>query len=282
MSPNTPKPSIILYDYPFAPHAQRVRNFLNTLNLPYRSCTQPFFIPRQDLLDLGITYRRVPVCILGKDVYCDGRGFVDALLEVYADEASAAFNAAQNSSKKLVRAADEKAWETFGYRTFWLCLPLVPPNLNDAKLQNDRSSLFSIFSHPDYAALRPSALAEFRAMLDVIENEFLGDGRRFVKGGDKVGIEDLHAMWMVKWALQTMGVDQEPGFGKKDWPRVYRWIESVVKNEGEDPDSVKIGKEEAQRTVLGAEYAVGSIGVDGSDPTGFKEGQRVSVGCSDE
>jgi glutathione S-transferase len=266
------KPEIILYDYQFAPNAQKARNLLHHLNLPYRSVPQPFFIPRNDILDLGITYRRVPVCCIGKDVYPDNRTFLDAILNMFPDEAK--------NAGLLPRPCDESAFEMFGYRTFWICLPLVPKELNSKQLQEDRMSLFKVFAAENYEELRPSALAEFRAVLDDVENEFLGDGRRFV-GGERLSVSDLHAMWMIKWALQTIGVDKEPGFGKEDWPRVYAWIDGVKKHD-EAGEAESVSHDDAKRVLLSSEHAAKEVVVDSKDPTGLKKGQRVSVGSSDE
>ena len=265
------KPEIILYDYQFAPNAQKARNLLHHLSLPYKTVPQPFVIPRPNLLDLGITYRRIPVCFIGKDVYCDNRVFLDAILSTFPDE-----------SKQLLksRGSDESAWEMWGYRTFWICLSLVPAELVSKDLVEDRSSLFAVFGHEDFGEMRPSALAEFRCVLDVVENEFLGDGRTFL-GGEELGVRDLHAVWMIKWALQTIGVDKEPGFGREDWPRVYRWIDGLKKHD-ESGEAESLEPDEAKKRLLGSEYAVGDLGVDERDPTGLKAGQWVSVGASDE
>ena len=303
------KPEIILYDYTFAPNAQKARNLLHHLNLPYTSVTQPFFIPRSDLHDLGITYRRVPVCCIGRDIFCDNRVFLDAIFEAFPEE---------SEKLQMTRSRDESAWEMWGYRSFWICLALVPNDLNSKQLQEDRASLFSVFSAEKYEELRPSALAELRTLLDVLENEVLGDDRRFI-GGEELGVNDLQAMWMIKvrvseprdgplenlgrcldswrlgrllncpfsllttpqWALQTIGVDKEPGFGEEDWPRVYRWIQGLRRHD-ESGEPEKLEHDEAKRRLLGGQYAVKEIGVDETDPTGFKAGQRVSVGCSDE
>lgn len=255
----------------FAPNAQKARNLLNHVGLPYRSVTQPFFIPRDDLHDLGITYRRVPVCCIGKDVFCDNRVFMDAVFEAFPDE---------SGQLQKTRGRDESAWEMWGYRTFWACLALVPKDLNSKQLQQDRSSLFSVFGQENYEELRPSALAEFRRLMDIVENEFLGDGRKFV-GGEELGVADLHAMWMMKWALQTMGVSDEEGLGKEDFPRVYQWIAGIPKHDEEGAPET-LSHDEAKRRLLAAEYAVKEIDIDERDPTRLKAGQQVSVGNSDE
>ena len=59
---------IILFDYQYAPNAQRARNLLNITGIPYTICEQPFVQPRPIIQDLGITYRRIPVNAIGKDV----------------------------------------------------------------------------------------------------------------------------------------------------------------------------------------------------------------------
>ena len=64
-------PEIITFDYQYAPNAQRARNLLNLTGIPYTICEQPFGQPRPILKNLGITYRRVPVNAIGKDVYVD-------------------------------------------------------------------------------------------------------------------------------------------------------------------------------------------------------------------
>ena len=109
---------------------------------------------------------------------------------------------------------------------------------------------------------------------------FWAMGRRFVNG-EELTLADLHSMWMIKWALQTLGVDKEPGMGKEDFPRVWRWIEGLKKHD-EAGDAPQVSKEEAMKTLLSGQHAQKDIGVDGTDPTGLKEGQQVTVGTSDE
>lgn len=60
-------------------------------------------------------------------------------------------------------------------------------------------------------------------MLTTAETEFLTDEGPFIGGKSDCGLADIHAIWIVKWLLQTLEIAQEPGFGKKDLPRVYRW-----------------------------------------------------------
>jgi len=74
-----PTQPIIAWDYLFAPNAQKSRLYLYTTNTPFSICEQPFALPRPNLTDLGITYRRVPVLSIGKDVFPDNASFLEAM-----------------------------------------------------------------------------------------------------------------------------------------------------------------------------------------------------------
>lgn len=132
---------------------------------------------------------------------------------------------------------------------------------------------------PDYAELRPSALAEFRHFLDVVENDFLANSPWI--GGTKCSIADLHASWMIKMVLQSLQVEKEAGFSKMDFPKVHAWINELPLYTPEN-DAAKISPEEAKQKIFGAGYPARDIGIDTSDPTGLEAGTMVSVEATDE
>lgn len=178
------EPPVVLYDYQFAPNAQKARNLLTMCDIPFQVCEQPFVMPRPILADLGITYRRIPVNAIGRDFYIDNRIFMEAIQRTFP-----------NKANRLAQGPADHAYEAFGYRTFWIGLPLVPVKMMSQEFLKDREELFSVFNRPDYEELRPSALAEFRQVLDDVENEFLANGPWI--GGEKCSIADIHASWMV-------------------------------------------------------------------------------------
>ena len=222
--------------------------------------------PRPILTDLGITYRRIPVNSIGKDVYCDNRIFLDAVHSIFPDKA-------------LPTSPSDHAYEALGYRSFWIALPLVPAKLITPEMAKEREDLFTVFSRPDFAELRPNALAEFRSLLDILETEMLVPGPWI--GGEKCGVADIHAIWMVKWAFQTIGLGEEPGFKKEDFPKVYAWIGGLPTHD-EGGEAEKIAPEKAKEKLLGSEYAAVEIGVDSEDATGLKSGTMVNVSTNDE
>jgi hypothetical protein len=196
----------------FAPNAQKSRNYLYANNIPFKICEQPFFIPRPILRNIGITYRRVPVLSIGKDVFPDNASFIEALQSLLEKE-----------GKGLKRRSDDHAYDAWGYRSFWVILPCVPTSLNNDQLQNDRKDLFPLFGRKDYARLQTNAASELRSLMTTVENEFLTEGGPWIGGGDYCGLADIHAMWMIKWALKTLSLEKQAGLGREDFPKVYKW-----------------------------------------------------------
>ncbi|QIW94690.1 hypothetical protein AMS68_000208 [Peltaster fructicola] len=263
-------PDIIAWDYQFAPNAQKSRNYLYATKTPFKICEQPFVIPRPVLQNLGITYRRVPVLSIGKDVFPDNSTFIDALQSLL-----------EKSGKGLVKSREDKAFEQWGYRTFWVALPCVPASLITPQLAKDRENLFPVFARGDFPALRANGLTEIMSMLDCAENEFLTDDGPFIGGKQECGLADIHAIWIVKWLLQTLEVAKEPGFSKKDLPRVYQWIEALPRQNEAESKEMHLTADEATKQLLAAEYAMPDIGVDPADPLGLSQGERVAVEMGD-
>lgn len=99
-----PLPPIIAWDYLFAPNAQKSRLYLYSTKTPFSICEQPFALPRPNLTDLGITYRRVPVLSIGKDVFPDNASFIEAMQTLLAEDGRA-----------LREGPWDKACEAWGY-----------------------------------------------------------------------------------------------------------------------------------------------------------------------
>lgn len=173
-------------------------------------------LPRPDLRRLGITHRRIPVNAIGRDVYLDGRPFLAAL---------------QRLAPTPLRASPaDAAYDALGYRSFAALLPLVPAALLGPDAIADRAQTLPIFARKDYPELRPSAKAELRELMHGLERDVLGKGHGqapaagpWIGGHADPGIADVHASWMIKWALETLEVGKEPGFGRDAWPRVWAW-----------------------------------------------------------
>lgn len=149
---------------------------------------------------------------IGKDVFPDNTTFIDALQGIL-----------EKSGGGLKRSREDRAYEQWGYRSFWVALPCVPASLITPQLAKDRANLFPVFARDDFASLKANGLTEVRSMLECAETEFLTDDGPYIGGAKECGLADIHAIWIIKWLLQTLEIAKEPGFGKDDLPRVYRW-----------------------------------------------------------
>ena len=268
-------PQIITFDYQYAPNAQRARNLLNITGIPYTICEQPFGQPRPILQNLGITYRRVPVNAIGKDVYVDNRTFLQAILSIFADE---------QGVKDLVRTKHDEAYEAFGYRMFWNLLEILPDTVFVQEMIDDRKDLYATLQRPDYRETRPASLAAYRQYLDIIEHEFLADGTDFFMGS-KIGIADLQVAWIPKFAQETIKYTEATGEGagltEKQYPKTFKWLAQIPSHVPENQPGT-ISGDDATEKILKLDYAAKEIGVDEDDPTGLKKGDKVLVATTDD
>jgi len=248
----------------FSPYAQKTKLLLHTLGIQYQRVDQPPLIPRPDLEALGITFRRIPVLAVGKDVYCDSSLIFDVLLNHGL------------SNKQVQRAGPaDKAWESWGAETFQDVLTIIPPSVLSETFVKDRQTVFPILARSDIGLLKASGLAELRSRMAFLEDSVLGQSSAgpFL-GGKEVSVADMHILWAVRWALNDLGAGKEKGLGKEDFPRVWGAIEALP---DVSKDASDIGGEEAKKIVEGGEYWAKEAGVDGGDPLGLGKGTKVVV-----
>ena len=93
-----------------------------------------------------------------------------------------------------------------------------------AELAKDRAALFPVFASDDFGILQESGRSELRAFLQGAEEGFLRaqDEEPFI-GGASPSLADIHAIWVVKWWIETVGVAESVGFGKAEFPRIWKW-----------------------------------------------------------
>lgn len=122
-----------------------------------------------------------------------------------------------------------------------------------------------------------------------------------INGATDPGMADIHANWMIKWALHTIEIAKEVGLGEKQYPRVYKWyaiLVKIVRSRGlifgrcnalttHTPDieeGQKLSPEEASK-LLFESASLPDPGVDNSDSmnaqNGFEAGDVVSVEATD-
>ena len=176
----------------FSPYGQKVRTALAASGVPFQRSDQPMVLPRPLLSKLDITYRRIPLLALGKDVYAD--------TSLIIDELQARYN-------KLPTTPADKAYEVFGVQIFATALTVIPTEALTQEFIKDRLTIFPALANPNYAGLRPSGLGEMKAKFTIIENDFLGKSTGPFIAGEKFGLADGHSwrcgIWDVGFSIKS-------------------------------------------------------------------------------
>jgi glutathione S-transferase len=182
---------IILFHYTFSPFAKRIVWYLKLRNIPYAECIQPLTLPRPDLAELGINYRRIPLMSIGRDVYYDTRLILARLEQSFP--VSSSHPALSTPKNKGLEALLEKFTVDAGiFSKAAQSLPPDLPTMKDEKFIKDRAE-FTGSSWSQEARVKgyPEALAHIRHAFDILE-AMLSDGRQWIGGTDKISLADIH------------------------------------------------------------------------------------------
>lgn len=125
---------IITYDYDASPYGQKIRMLLALTGLPYKRCDVPIVLPRPQLESIGITYRRIPVLAVGKDVYCDTGAIMAKIMEL------------QGPQGKVAKHPADAAFEQWANWAFQITCALIPSQLLTPEFIKDRQTVFRTLS----------------------------------------------------------------------------------------------------------------------------------------
>ncbi|KJX99270.1 glutathione s-transferase like protein [Zymoseptoria brevis] len=251
-------PPIIHVDYDFSPYGQKTKLLLHASGVSFKKLDVPAVLPRKDLEALGITYRRIPLLAVGKDIYLDSSKIQQITVSTLGS---------------IPQSPADKAYQTWGDTVFNEVLGLIPQQILSPDFVKDRETVFPIVKRPDLATIRPSALAGFQSRLREIEEDFLGKSQGPFINGEKISMADVHVAWAVRWALNDLGAGKDKGCGKEDFPKVYRLIESLP-----DVKPEVLSAEEAHKAIRESEYsASGPTSVMKDEALGLEAGTQVTI-----
>lgn len=146
-------------------------------------------MPRPDLQALGVKYRRIPLCAIGKDVYCDTRLILRKLEALFPEGALGATDPDLLAMQRLL-----EAW-TIEAGVFVRGSQLIPSNtpiVKDEKFQKDREDFSGRkWSAEAIDANRPEALAAMKNAFTFVETTLLADGRDWVLKTPSPSLADI-------------------------------------------------------------------------------------------
>ncbi|KAH6609716.1 hypothetical protein Trco_003062 [Trichoderma cornu-damae] len=279
---------VILFHYTVSPFARRAVWYLALRGIPYSQCLQPSMLPRPDVARLGISYRRIPILSIGRDIYLDTRLQLPKLEAMYPElPRLGASTADQRGVERLL-----SAYMTDGgiFQHGVKLLPLDLPFLKDPRYFEDRGDYMGAkLSVEGLKKVRPEALGEFAAAFELLETTMLADGRAWILKTDKPSLADIEAVWPLHWISGIPGALPRDRFSPEKYPRVYSWIKrfqeeiTAAKKRNERPKT--LNGEEAASAIENSSWHEEEGIVDGEDPLvvaeGLKRGGMVSISPTD-
>ncbi|KAJ5110784.1 hypothetical protein N7532_001319 [Penicillium argentinense] len=184
---SVPDRPVILFHYPGSPYSKKVLWYLALRGIPYSQCIQPHILPRPDLLNLGIQYRRIPVLSIGRDVHLDSRLILQKL-EDFAPEKPRLAAESQSPEHRLIERLFDSLSTDGGLFRHVACILLASsPILNDPRFVQDRT-------------------------------EF---------SGELAPLADIEMAWPLVWLFSAPGALPEDQVSARVFPKVYAWVERL-------------------------------------------------------
>jgi glutathione S-transferase len=280
-------PQLILFTYDMSVYGRKIEWYLSLRGLKYSKNITRNRLPREQLAELGIHYRRIPILAIGKDIYCDTRLIIDKLEQLFPENRLSSSEPFNRGIEYLVESWANDAGP------FGRTAQLIPPTsaaMKDEKWVQDRSEMSGNAFTPDMLAyIRPEALAHARWFLERVENSMLSDGRDYMLGTSKPSLADVHVVWVYDW-LFGMATGM-PEFVEKDiisselYPRTTAWVsrfrqyvEGLQERNGQ-PEI--LNNEDAIARILSSDYYEAEDAMDPKEPLKLSKGQLVEVWPSD-
>ncbi|MDP1961680.1 MAG: glutathione S-transferase family protein [Reyranella sp.] len=254
---------IILHHYGLSPFAEKVRIGLGLKQAAWKSVDIPNVMPKPDLMPLTGGYRKTPVMQIGADIYCDTQLI---MLELDRRLPSPALlpEGREGEARAITMWADRLIFSP----AVGVVMSQVADKFGEA-FKKDRSEFSGRSFDPErMRAALPFVRDQTYALLSLAE-AMLADGRRFLLGGEP-SLADC-ALYNPVWFIrQHLGSAAAP---LDRHPKIAAWAERMsVLGHGKRAD-IKAG----DALEIAKAATPGKTSVDGSDPSGLKAGQKLSV-----
>ncbi|KAJ3508892.1 hypothetical protein NM208_g15747 [Fusarium decemcellulare] len=281
-------PRVIVYHYTYSPYARRLIWYLALRGIPYSQCLQPPLMPRPDVSRLGISYRRIPILTIGRDVYLDTRLQIPKLEALFPSLPR--LGATKPDEVGLERLLSSFTNDTGILNTAMQLLPQDLPLLQDPAYYRDRGEFIGAnLSGESMEAKKPDALVEVARAFNFLETTLLADGRNWILGTEKPSLADIEAIWPFHWMAGLPGTLPQDKFSASVYPRVYAWIgrfqDAVSTAKKQVGKPATLSGDEAERNIQAVAFSEPEKNVDSEDAVvaaqGLRRGDAVMVWPTD-
>ncbi|KAK5091665.1 hypothetical protein LTS08_008697 [Lithohypha guttulata] len=253
------RPPIALFGYDSSPFTQKVRLALRLMRIPYTYVLVPSMMPRPILVNnFNLTYRKIPVLAIGKEVFADTSLIVEWLDSHPAIQA----HDRDGTIRRLHEDAGTRVLSRLltSYVTdrplFRLTTGLIPSVVWRSHFGTDRAELIGHKLDPDKLEGKVSLnLAGLDTFLSIIEPLFAGINKqgRWILGGKEPSAIDIGFYYQLDWGEKISrgdgirnltGGEIEDGtgrgasevFNQERYPGVWDWFHRFEKHVESLPD----------------------------------------------
>jgi len=240
-------PAVVLFGYESSPFTWKVRHALRIKQIPYSFITVPSMMPRPVLKDtFGLTYRKIPVLAIGKELYCDTSIIIEALEHFFPES--------EGYQSLYPPASDGRHYRPMirGFASYWTDRPLfrattglIPASVWRTDFGKDRSALIG---HPlDANKLEkkvPENMSRLDLHLSMLEPLFGQKDTPWIFSTTAPSIADISLYYQLSWGgdiakgkyignltaggtqdTQTEGADAV--FNAQRYPGIFTWYKTL-------------------------------------------------------
>ncbi|KAK0367266.1 hypothetical protein LTR91_005220 [Friedmanniomyces endolithicus] len=255
-------PVVVLFGYEASAFTWKARWALKIKQIPYTFITVPSMMPRPVLKDtFGLTYRKIPVLAIGKELYCDTSLIIEALEHFFPES--------EGYQSLYPRAADGRTYRPMmrGFASYWIDRPffratcgLMPGSVWRTSFGQDRAGLIGHTLDPDKLEKKiPENMSRFDMQLSMLEPMFDQKDSPWIFSTSAPSLADLALYYQLWWGVEvakghfinnltaggTEDTDTEGAeavFNAQRYPGVFTWyrtmqryLESLPSVENKDP-----------------------------------------------
>ncbi len=238
---------MFLQGYDTSTFTLKARLALKLKQIPYTFVPVPTVMPRPLLKNtFNLTYRKIPVLAIGKEVYCDTSLIIEALEHFFPES--------EGYQTLYPLASDGRNYRPMirGFASYWTDRPLfriacglMPPSIWASAFGRDREGLIG---HPiDAEKLGkkiPENLSKLDQQLSMLEPLFDSGDKSFIFSTESPSLADISLYYELKWGEDiakgkyTEGITAgetkdaelegaEPVLNAQRYPGLFRWYKMI-------------------------------------------------------
>jgi len=250
------QPPVILFGYEASTFTLKIRLVLKLKRIPYTFITVPSMLPRPLLTrTFALTYRKIPILAIGRDIYCDSSLIAEALEHFFPE--------AEGYGTLYPCTTDGPSYRSLarGMSSYWtdralfrVTTGLIPASVWRTSFGEDRAALIGHKLDPEKLEKKvPENLGRLDMQLSMLEPLFAEEGKTWLFASMAPGLADLSVYYQLSWGADiaagrlidnltgggtqdTSTTGAESVFNAKRYPALFTWYRRLQRYLDNLPD----------------------------------------------